>query len=194
VTQFVRTAEGWSERMVGLDGAGALAFGLSPPLPASAVCADAPAGTLVEVSAAQRAFAGGIARRIASDGGAALLIDYGGEPGHGDTLQALRGHRKVDPLARPGEADLTVHADFRAVTAAAKAEGADARLATQGAFLRRLGIEARAEALTRARPDQAATIGRQLERLTADDQMGRLFKAACLFASGAPAPPGFEEP
>ena len=33
-------------------------------------------------------------------------------PGFGDTLQALQRHETVDPLARPGEADLTVHAIF----------------------------------------------------------------------------------
>ena len=67
------------------------------------------------------------AHRIARDGGAALLIDYGrAEPGFGDTLQALKRHEKVDPLARPGEADLTVHVDFPAVMDAARAEGAEA--------------------------------------------------------------------
>jgi SAM-dependent MidA family methyltransferase len=192
VIQFVRRAEGWAERVVGLDGAGALCFGLAPPTRAAPTDPVAP-GTLVEVSPAQAAFAGAIARRIAADGGAALLIDYGGEPGGGDSLQALQGHAKVDPLASAGDADLTVHADFRAVLAAARAEGARAALLTQGAFLRRLGIEPRAAALARARPDRAAVIARQLARLVDDDQMGRLFKAACLFAPGEPAPPGFED-
>jgi SAM-dependent MidA family methyltransferase len=192
VIQFVRRAAGWAERVVGLDAAGELAFGLAPPNP-SAGLPDAPPGTLIEVSPAQTAFAAEIAARIARFGGAALLIDYGGEPGTGDTLQALRGHRRVDPLTSAGEADLTVHADFRAVMAAAVGQGVDARLLTQGDFLRRLGIEQRAAALARSRPDRAETIARQLARLTDTDQMGRLFKAACLFAPGARPPPGFEE-
>ncbi|MDR3513611.1 MAG: SAM-dependent methyltransferase [Caulobacteraceae bacterium] len=196
VVQFVRRAEGWAERVVGLDADGELAFALAPPLtapPGDAAPLDAaPLGTLVEVSAAQRAFVAAIARRIARFGGAALLIDYGGEPSGGDTLQALKAHRKVDPLATAGEADLTVHADFRAVLAAARAEGARAALLTQGEFLRRLGVEQRAAALSRARPDRAGTIARQLARLTDTAQMGRLFKAACLFAEGEPAPPAFE--
>jgi NADH dehydrogenase [ubiquinone] 1 alpha subcomplex assembly factor 7 len=192
--QFVRRPEGWAERVVGLDAAGELAFGLAPPgrLPAAPTQDATPPGTLVEVSPAQAAFAAAVARRIARWGGAGLLIDYGGEPGAGDTLQALKAHRKVAPLASAGEADLTVHADFRAVLAAARAEGAQAGLLTQGAFLRRLGIEQRAAALARARPDRAEVVARQLARLVDDDQMGRLFKAACLFAQGEPAPPGFE--
>ena len=131
--------------------------------------------------------------RIARDGGAALLIDYGrAAPGFGDTLQALQRHEKVDPLARPGEADLTVHADFPAVMAAAEAQGAEAAILTQAEFLARMGIGARCEALVRARPDRAATLGRQLNRLVAADQMGDLFKVCGLSAPGL-TPPAFED-
>jgi SAM-dependent MidA family methyltransferase len=61
----------------------------------------------------------------------------------------------------------------------------------QGEFLRRLGIETRATALRRARPDRADVIVRQVERLTAPDQMGALFKAAAIWTG--PAPPAFED-
>ena len=76
--------------------------------------------------------------------------------------------------------------------AAARDEGANAAILTQGDFLRRLGIEARTAALTRARPDRAAVIARQLARLIDPGQMGDLFKAACLYACADPPPPGFE--
>jgi SAM-dependent MidA family methyltransferase len=188
VTQFVRRAEGWAERLIGLDDDGALAFGLGPPRPAQDM---APPGTLIEMAAAQADFANAIARRVIRWGGAALLIDYGGEAG-GDTLQALKGHQKVDPLSTPGEADLTVHADFRAVRMAAKAAGARSAQASQGDFLRRLGIEQRAAMLAQAAPAQAEVIARQLARLTGEDQMGRLFRALCLFGAGE-RPPGFED-
>src|SRR5690606_28055195 len=114
------------------------------------------------------------------------------EPGFGDTLQALRRHEKVDPLACPGEADLTVHVDFPAVAAAARAAGVQATpISTQAELLARLGIVQRAEALAAARPDQADKIERQFHRLTAHDQMGVLFKALCIHQSGL-VPPGFE--
>jgi len=188
--QFQRTPRGWAERMVGLARDGSLAFGLIP----AAVCMpDAPLGAIVERSPAQEAFARALGARIAGAGGAALVVDYGAaEPSPGDTLQALRAHRRQDPLSAPGEADLTVHADFAAVLAAARAAGAEAGLVPQGEFLRRLGIEARAAALARARPDQAGLIARQLDRLTGEAQMGALFKAAAIW-SGA-TPPGFEAP
>jgi SAM-dependent MidA family methyltransferase len=129
---------------------------------------------------------------ITRRGGAALLIDYGRDTeGFGDTLQALKNHQKHGPLDHPGEDDLTIHADFPAVLKAAQAEGAKAAISTQGAFLQRLGIVARAQALANARPDQSETLERQLERLIAADQMGDLFKVAGLWSKDLPQPPGF---
>jgi SAM-dependent MidA family methyltransferase len=46
--------------------------------------------------------------------------------------------------------------------------------------------------LRSTRPDAGPVIQRQLDRLTADDQMGRLFKAAAIFSPRALAVPGFE--
>jgi NADH dehydrogenase [ubiquinone] 1 alpha subcomplex assembly factor 7 len=191
--QFIRTERGWAERMVGLDAAGELAFGLTPS-PAGAALPEAEVGALVEVSPAQEAFGAGLGGLIARQGGAALLVDYGrADPAPGDTLQALKGHRKVGPLETPGEADLTVHADFPAVAAAARRAGAQTTpILTQGELLGRLGIYERAEALSRSRADRADIIRRQLARLTAPDQMGVLFKALAIHAPGL-TPPGFEE-
>jgi SAM-dependent MidA family methyltransferase len=190
--QFVRTAAGWAEQVVGLDRHGALTFALANT-PVAGLLPDAAVGQVYEQSAAQAALGSEIGHRIARDGGAALLIDYGrATPGFGDTLQALRLHEKVDPLARPGEADLTIHVDFPAVMDAARAEGAEAAILTQTDLLARLGIGERAEALVRARPDRSGTIGRQLTRLIGGDEMGQLFKACAIFEPGQP-PPAFED-
>jgi NADH dehydrogenase [ubiquinone] 1 alpha subcomplex assembly factor 7 len=220
--QFVRTQDGWAERMVGLDADGNLAFGLKalgpppmgeaaqmgrwgeqthlgklpPPSPAATPLPrgeDLSAGSVVESSPAQAALGSEIGHRVARDGGAALLIDYGrGAPGEGDTLQALKAHAKVPPLDEPGQADLTVWADFPAVlAAAAEAGAATGPILTQGAFLQALGIQARAQALAASRPDQAEKLARQLDRLIGPAQMGELFKVVCLSAPGL-APPLFE--
>ena len=190
--QFVRIPAGWAERRVGLGPDGELAFGLAP---AQADLPDAPEGSLYEDCAAQAGFAGELASRIVRDGGAALLIDYGrDEPGFGDTLQALSRHQMVDPLACPGEADITVHADFPAVLAAARMAGAKAGLMTQGQLLLRLGLLERAEALAAATDEAGmAVIERQVERLAAPDQMGELFKAAWIYSEGID-PLAFEVP
>jgi SAM-dependent MidA family methyltransferase len=189
--QFVRTAVGWCEQLVGLDRFGALAF-VRAPTPAAGLLPDAAEGKVYEQSAAQAAFGSAIGARVARDGGAALLIDYGrAAPGFGDTLQALKRHEKVDPLARPGEADLTVHADFPAVMAAAEREGAETAILTQAEFLARMGVGARCEALVRARPDRAGALGRQLNRLVSADEMGELFKVCAIHSPGW-NPPAFE--
>lgn len=190
--QFVRTGVGWAEQVVGLDERGRLAFGRIPTAAAD-LLPDAPEGAVLEQSAAQAALGAELGARVARGGGAALLIDYGRDaPGFGDTLQALQRHRKVEPLNCPGEADLTVHADFPAVRAAAEQAGAATGLLTQAEFLGRLGIGERAEALVRSRPERSAQIGRQLHRLVAADQMGELFKVACIHSPGW-TPPAFED-
>lgn len=153
-----------------------------------------PLGSILESSPAQAALGAEIGHRVARDGGAALLIDYGrASPEPGDTLQALRAHRKEGPLDNPGQADLTVWADFPSVLDAAREAGAEAPpVIGQGDFLRALGIQARAQALAAARPDRADTLARQLDRLTGAAQMGDLFKVACLSAPGL-NPPLFED-
>ena len=63
---------------------------------------------------------------------------------------------------------------------------------TQGDFLRRIGIEARAATLAeRASPAQRAAIAAARHRLCDRDEMGTLFKAMAIVGPGAPAPPGF---
>ena len=186
--QFQRTEDGWAERVVGLGPDGDLAFGLRP---AGGCFPDSPRDTVVERSPAQAAFAAELAGRIVRQGGVALLIDYGSaDATPGDTLQAVAEQQKVDPLAEPGAADLTVHADFAAVLEAARQAGAQVGLLTQGDLLRRLGIETRAERLAAAQPGKAATIARQLDRLVGPGQMGELFKAAAIWTG--PSPPAFE--
>ena len=193
--QFVKTETGWAERRIGLDEAGELAFGHSAPSAGFAKPAFAvEPGQVFEIAAAQAGFGAAVGDLIARASGAALLIDYGRDrPGPGDTLQALSRHRKVDPLAEPGQADLTMWADFPAVMEAAVHAGADVTgCRGQGDFLKALGIEARAAALSAARPDRAEVIARQLDRLTGPDQMGTLFKAAAVFSPRSLIIPGFE--
>ncbi len=196
VRHYVRDATGWRERCVGLAADGRLGFGLAPTME-SAIDIDAPPGAVLEISPASRAVATHLAARLAAGGGAALVIDYGHlRPALGETLQAVRAHRHVDPLADAGEADLTAHVDFAALGRAAAAAGA--RLAppvTQGVFLRRLGIAQRAERL--ARDADAATrrdIAAALERLAGfgKGSMGDLFKAMSFHHPDLPTPPGFE--
>jgi SAM-dependent MidA family methyltransferase len=193
VRQFVGTERGWCERLVGLEGE-RLIFGLRPE-PESALGTPMRLGDILEWPAASIDLMRGLAQRLVRDTGAALILDYGyWGPAFGDTLQALKHHAAVDPLAEPGEADLTTHVDFQRLAQAASAQGARVHgLATQGDFLQALGIEARATALkARATPAQATGIDSALTRLTerGSKGMGELFKVLAVTHEGIDAVPG----
>src|SRR5690606_37401639 len=110
----------------------------------------------------------------------------------GDTLQALHRHTYADPFDMPGEADLTAHVDFEALSHAARNAGAVAHgPVEQGAFLHTLGIGARAERLMRdATEAQKRDIESALARLTHPQEMGSLFKVLGITPPGAGIPAG----
>src|SRR5690606_32202122 len=86
---------------------------------------DAPVGAVAEICPPAIAIAAEIGRRIASFGGAAIIIDYGHPfTAVGDTLQAVRQHAFVPILADPGMADITAHVDFQMLAQAARDAGA----------------------------------------------------------------------
>ena len=186
IRQFQRVENGWSERVVGLDGC-SLQMGLAPPVD---LPREGRVGDVIEECPSAAAIVTTIAARIAAHGGAAILVDYGGWNGYGDTFQALRAHRPEDPLAHPGEADLTAHVDFAPLAAAAIRAGAQvSRPLHQGDWLLSLGAAARARKLAEAGD---GAVMDALARLTDADKMGHLFKAMAIWPKGAPAVPGFD--
>ncbi len=164
---------------------------LAVPLLPPAVL-NAPIGAVAEICPASDTIVAAVANRLQMQGGAALIIDYGHvRSATGDTLQAMKNHNFVDPLAEPGHADITAHVDFENLCK--KAIGATAHgPVEQGDFLMGLGINARAEQLKRrATPHQARDIDAALARLTDRTAMGRLFKVLALTGPGPHSPAGF---
>ncbi|QBX99369.1 class I SAM-dependent methyltransferase [Rhodophyticola sp. CCM32] len=194
IRQFQRGKRGWHERQIGTDGS-RLVWGLAPERDIAALddrLEATPHGHLVELNAPALPFAGEIGQRIARDGGAALIVDYGGWESHGDTFQAVSRHGFADPLNAPGTADLTAHVAFGPLArAATPARATD--LMPQGVFLERLGITPRAEhlaaGLTGPPRDQHIAAHR---RLTHPDEMGTLFKVMGLRPPDAPPLPALE--
>ena len=195
IRQFVAGADGWRERLVGLDSEGALRFGLAATQQPG-MRAPARAGDVLEIATAGLGVMRTLSERLVREGGAALAIDYGhAETGFGDTLQAVRAHAFADPLAEPGEADLTAHVDFGALAREARDAGAAVHgPMPQARFLFGLGLVARAEALaSRGAPDAAQAVESAARRLTEGGRrgMGVLFKALAVTAPGLPAPAPF---
>lgn len=181
IRQFERHPDGLRERRVGLVD-GRLGLGVSPALVDNS---DFPVhllslvdGAIVETCRPAVGLVSRLARR--RDPLVLLAIDYAhGGDGIGDTFQALRHHKPVDPFADTGEADLTAHVDFRALAGAAEAEGLAALRLSQRAFLTGLGAIERTERLARLNPESAETLVAATKRLIdpAPTGMGTLFQA-----------------
>ena len=200
VHQAVKHADGWHERLVAVAADGNLAieptreplpfFETSIPRPLR----QAPVGSIYEWRA--DALALELGRRTRSEG-VALVIDYGhAHFGLGDTLQAVVRHSFTDPLRAPGQADLTAHVDFDALTQCAETMGARVHgpIRQRDLFLR-LGIAKRAAALKAgASQDKAADIESAFSRLTGGGAkgMGELFKAIAFTPPNLGPLPGFE--
>jgi NADH dehydrogenase [ubiquinone] 1 alpha subcomplex assembly factor 7 len=185
VHQMVKRETGWHERTVELDNNGRLVFTHMPePTPRFEVLLPplvraAPVGAVFEWRPDKEIMK--IARRVREQDGAAVIIDYGHmRSDAGDTFQAIAGHSFTDPLTNPGQADVTAHVDFQALARAAEDLGARVHgPATQGDFLKRLGIETRAASLmAKATPEVSADIDGALKRLTDSGRggMGSMFK------------------
>jgi SAM-dependent MidA family methyltransferase len=196
--QLVLTETGWVRRLVGLDGAGRLAFCDGEPAEGTTahsarrvarIFPHARPGAVFEPS--ERHWSLDL---LAGRSAAALYIDYGHvQPMLGDTLQAVRGHRFEHPLASPGEADLTMQVDFarHAAIAASQPEPlAVGGPVSQAEFLGALGIVERASRLMAANPDQAASIEAGVARLMQPTGMGGRFKVLGLRSRHLPALPG----
>ncbi|WP_296871748.1 SAM-dependent methyltransferase [Tibeticola sp.] len=188
VKLLARRGGAWLERGVTLDAAGALAWAerataLRPPVE--------PEGAhdyLTEIHPQAEAFIATLAERLRASprGGAAFFIDYGfpeAEYYHPErsagTLMCHRAHRAdADPLADPGEKDITAHVNFSGIALAAQDAGLQVLgYTSQARFLLNCGLAERmaaADLPTRA----------MAHRLVAEHEMGELFKVLGL-ATGA---------
>ena len=185
IHQMVKRETGWHERTVEMDANDRLVFGHMPePTPRFEVLLPplvraAPVGAVFEWRPDNEIMK--IARRVRDQDGAAVIIDYGHlRSDAGDTFQAIARHSFTDPLKNPGQADVTAHVDFQALARAAEDLGARVHgPVTQGDFLKRLGVEARAATLmAKATPEVSADIDAALKRLTDSGRggMGSMFK------------------
>lgn len=118
--------------------------------------------------------------------GASLIIDYGynilsherARSQYNSTLQAIKNHQYMPVIDTLGEADLTAHVDFNALSRAAEERGVRKIVfATQREFLIKYGIKIRLESLKKSLSWQDfSIIEKQVFRLISIGQMGELFK------------------
>ncbi|KAG9455964.1 hypothetical protein H6P81_000472 [Aristolochia fimbriata] len=174
VHQFQKGSRGWSEKMIDIaeaeDSAQRFQFVLSPiPTPATLLylkkrCMWASKEELakldhIEVCPKAMELTHAIAKRIGSDGGGALIIDYGLNGVVSDSLQAIRKHKFVDIFDDPGSADLSAYVDFACIRHSAEEASEDVSVhgpMTQSQFLGLLGINFRVESLLQNCTDEQA--------------------------------------
>ena len=199
--QSVVTADGIRERGVGLDVSGQLQFVSLTKSHGWRHHASGEVGAIYEdqdIASLTR----GLGRNARDHPQVALLIDYGHVTGEqGDTLQAVRQHKYEHPLTSPGEADLSVHVNFRQAAEQIKVaqdafEQEPIELAidgpiTQAEFLSALGIVERAQKLMAANPTEANAIETAIARLIAPNGMGTRFKVMGVRSPQLPPLPGF---
>ena len=120
-----------------------------------------------------------ISKKINNKKGALLIIDYGYlEDSMKDTLLAIRKHKITDLFEEFGNSDITYNLNFKLLKKITnilklKCQG----ITTQRNFLMNLGIQQRAEIISRNLPfSKKADIFYRLKRLIDKNQMGDLFK------------------
>ncbi|KAB2915779.1 MAG: SAM-dependent methyltransferase [Hyphomicrobiaceae bacterium] len=191
IRQLILSSDGvWRERMVGLGADGQLCFVAGSPVHHDAGIVAHP-GAIVELRPGEDRLLAALSARQPPV--IALFVDYGpADPALGDTLQAVRRHAYVDPLAEPGSADLTAHVQLAGFAQKAREAGlAAAGPMTQAEFLGRLGVAERAARLMAANPDRAGEIEAGVQRLMAPTGMGQLFKVMAVHSPGLPPLPPF---
>ncbi len=195
IRQFIATHSGWRERVVARNQGQFITMPGVVPMDAAIppVFKAQPPGTILEIAPTRNAIMSEICARIATQGGALLVLDYGyAGPAMGDTFQAVSAHKTADPFTNPGEVDLTAHVDFADMADAARTAGVRVYgPVAQGDWLKRLGLDARAQTLSAVSPEQASAIAAAAERLTGTAQMGRLFQVLGAAHPAWPKPEGF---
>ncbi|KAG2287115.1 hypothetical protein Bca52824_046719 [Brassica carinata] len=160
---------GWCEKMVDVGEDSQFRFVLSPqPTPAAlylvkrctwATPEEKEKLDHVEISPKLMDLTQEIAKRIGSDGGGALIIDYRKDEIISDSLQAIREHKFVNILDNPGSADLSAYDDFPSIKHSAEEASENVTVhgpMTQSQFLGSLGINFRVDALLQNCDDEQA--------------------------------------
>ena len=184
VHQYLRTANGYVERMVGLNN-GTLCWqhGASTALD----LADDETNELIERSTAE-SWLGQFKGWLDAHKAAGLFIDYGYTTGAGDSLQAVKNHEFVDILTTAGTADLTTHVNFK--RCAHKLAPYSHPVIDLAHFLTTLGLPTRAVQVHQKLSEQKDidALTHAMERLLSPNQMGGLHKVLAFTTENMPTP------
>ena len=193
IRQFRKDNLGWREILIGIE-KNKLSYFLGNKIPLHTIAhriKDTEIGDIVEICEAAKPMMEELSKRIKMFGGCAIIIDYGSDNLVGNTFQAVKNHKKIDPLIHPGDCDLTAHVNFNDLSNYAS-NIVVTKTTTQGLLLKRLGISKRFERLVRGLTEiQKLKFQSDQKRLLHSSEMGNLFKAIALAPSKSVLPAGF---
>ncbi|XP_056620165.1 protein arginine methyltransferase NDUFAF7, mitochondrial isoform X1 [Triplophysa dalaica] len=190
IYKFQKTEKGWREVLVDVDAESPdkLRFVLSPsPTLASATFVQLDEKRQhVEVCPEGGVTIQNLANRIAEDGGAALIADYGHDGIKTDTFRGYKGHQLHNVLEAPGLADLTADVDFGYLRKMAGGQVTCLGPITQQSFLKNMGIDTRMQVLLRSCHDKdtQAQLIHSYDFLTNPKKMGHRFQFFSVLGRG----------
>ena len=120
-----------------------------------------------------------ICKKIKSFTGGILLIDYGTfNKKMYDSLQGIKNHKKVNIFDNYQNIDITHHVNFNFIKQIVNLNGLKVGgIINQGSFLKNMGIDLRAEMISKKMSFIKKTdLYTRIRRLTHKDEMGELFK------------------
>lgn len=177
VQQYARVGDAWHERVIGLDKAGALELGLDPAILPEDISPTQDQAA-IELQPGLKTVSETLSQLFSETPGRALFIDYGpADCTPDDTLRSFKAGTQIDPLASPGESDLTCDVDFARFVRLLRQQGLQTEgPIAQGLFLQSLGAEARLNELARQNPDAADALYQSVVKLVDPAQMGSRFQ------------------
>uniref|UniRef100_A0A673JYN8 Protein arginine methyltransferase NDUFAF7 n=1 Tax=Sinocyclocheilus rhinocerous TaxID=307959 RepID=A0A673JYN8_9TELE len=190
IHKFQRTEKGWREVMVDIDpeSPGKLRFVVShsPTLASSILIQKDENRQHVEVCPEGGVIVQKLANRIAEDGGAALIVDYGHDGTKTDTFRGFKGHQLHNVLEAPGMADLTADVDISYLRKMTGNEVTCLGPITQRSFLKNMGIDSRLQVLLRNchDPSTRAQLIHSYDMLINPEKMGHRFQFFSLLNRG----------
>ncbi|TFY51126.1 hypothetical protein EVG20_g11153 [Dentipellis fragilis] len=150
-----------------------------------------PVGSRIEVSPASFRIARKVGEVIGGQSnekkkGSALIIDYGDDKAVGNSFRGFKDHKIVDPFHLPGHCDLTANVDFAYLREAMANTATPHGPLTQHAFLTRMGLSMRVDALKRAAKsdERKQAIESSAQRLADMIGMGREYKVLGVTSNG----------
>jgi len=136
-----------------------------------------------------------IAKFINKNGGISMFIDYGYTNNYGNSLQAIKKHKFVNPLSFPGESDITSHVNFSHIIYLAKKYNLNHfGPVPQRDFFIRMGAKLRLQSLKNSlkKNNDKKNLENDLNRIIGKEEMGTLFKVIALSEKSKLIPEGFD--